>query len=81
MAIGEGTNDMAKTAERNGCWIRINRPGTDTCARDLDMVTGHALGLRLPKVESPAGVEWVARREPGLRLDCSIESALGVVNV
>jgi citrate lyase subunit beta/citryl-CoA lyase len=37
------------------------------------------LGLRIPKVESAADVAWVAERAPGVPLDCTIESARGVI--
>ncbi len=59
--------------------VRVNRPGTELCAADLGAVAGHAAGLRLPKVESAGDVAWVRERAPGVPLDCTIESALGVL--
>jgi citrate lyase subunit beta/citryl-CoA lyase len=71
---------VAEVAAATRCWVRINRALTDAGARDLEALHGKVGGLRLPKVESAADVEWVAARAPGVALDCSIESALGIVN-
>jgi len=60
-------------------WVRINAPHTDTAARDLAAVAGSACGIRIPKVESSADVDWVHQRAPGIPLICAIESARGVV--
>src|SRR6185312_11515513 len=40
---------------------------------------GRVSGIRIAKVESAADVAWVAERAPGVPLDCSIESARGVL--
>jgi citrate lyase subunit beta/citryl-CoA lyase len=72
---------VAETALANRCWVRVNRPLTDDCRRDIELVGGLVVGLRLPKVETAAEVEWVARRVPGVPLDCTIESARAVLNV
>ena len=61
------------------CWVRVNRARSEVCARDLDALAGSALGLRIPKVDSAADVEWVAERASGVPLDCTIESARGVL--
>jgi citrate lyase subunit beta / citryl-CoA lyase len=60
-------------------WVRVNRPMTETCERDLAAVAGRAAGLRIPKVESVEDVEWVRRRAPNLPLTATIESALGLL--
>src|SRR5262245_12948317 len=60
-------------------WVRINRPRSENAAADLEAVAGRCAGIRVPKVESVADVEWVAERVPEIPLTCSIESALGVV--
>jgi citrate lyase subunit beta/citryl-CoA lyase len=60
-------------------WVRVNRPMTETCERDLAAVAARAAGLRIPKVESVEDVEWVRRRAPNLPLTATIESALGLV--
>jgi citrate lyase subunit beta/citryl-CoA lyase len=70
---------VAAVAAERGCWVRVNRSGTDECARDLEAVAGVVLGLRVPKVESSADIAWVAERAPGVLLDCTIESARGVL--
>ena len=70
---------VAKVAAGRRCWVRVNKPGTDLCQRDLEAVAGVAAGLRLPKVESASDVAWVAERAPTALLDCSIESAHGVL--
>jgi citrate lyase subunit beta / citryl-CoA lyase len=59
--------------------VRVNRPGTPLCAADLAAVGGAASGLRLPKVESASDVAWVRQRAPGVPIDCTIESPLGVL--
>ncbi|MGA7912145.1 MAG: CoA ester lyase [Candidatus Dormiibacterota bacterium] len=71
---------VAEIAAVKRCWVRVNRPSTDECAIDLAVLEGKVAGFRLPKVESAADVAWVASRAPGMRLDCSIESARGVLN-
>ncbi len=70
---------VAEAAASRPCWVRVNRARTETCGRDLDALAGSVLGLRIPKVESAADVAWVAERAPGAPLDCSIESARGVL--
>jgi len=59
-------------------WVRINAVGTDWCAADLEAVGELAYGIRIPKTESVADVEWVSQRAPGKPLICAIESARGV---
>ena len=54
---------------------------TDDCARDLEVLAGLVLGFRLPKVETESDILWVAERAPNVTLDCTIESARGVVAV
>jgi citrate lyase subunit beta/citryl-CoA lyase len=61
-------------------WVRINGPHTELAVADLAAVSGRCAGIRIPKVESTADVEWVAERTAGTVLTCSVESALGVVN-
>jgi citrate lyase subunit beta / citryl-CoA lyase len=73
-------NLVARVAADRPCWVRVNRPRTELCERDLEAVAGVASGLRLPKVESAADVEWVAERAPRIPLDCFIESAKGVLH-
>jgi citrate lyase subunit beta / citryl-CoA lyase len=70
---------VAKVAAQRPCWVRVNRPLTDECERDLAALAGVAKGLRLPKVESASDVEWAAHLAPGLPLDCTIESARGLL--
>lgn len=60
-------------------WVRINRAGSDDAEADLAAIAGRCAGIRVPKVESPDDVRWVANRGGALPLTCSIESALGVV--
>jgi citrate lyase subunit beta / citryl-CoA lyase len=60
-------------------WVRVNTARTDDCAADLDAVAENALGIRIPKVESPEDVAWVAERAPGKPLICAIETARGVL--
>ena len=60
-------------------WVRVNTARTDMCAADLDAVAEHAYGIRIPKIESPDDVAWVAARAPGKPIICAIESARGVL--
>ena len=60
-------------------WVRVNAARTDRCAADLDAVGEHAYGVRIPKVESPDDVAWVAARASGKPVICAIESARGVL--
>jgi citrate lyase subunit beta/citryl-CoA lyase len=70
---------VAEVAATKPCWVRVNRARTETCERDLDSLAGLVLGIRIPKVESAAEVAWVAERAPDVPLDCTIESARGVL--
>ncbi len=70
---------VAEAAASRRCWVRVNKAHSETCARDLDALAGTVLGLRIPKVESAADVAWVAERAPDIPLDCTIESARGVI--
>ena len=56
-------------------WVRINTVRTDLAAADL----AAAAGIRIPKAESAADVQWVADRAPGTPLICAIESARGLL--
>jgi len=69
---------VADAAAARPCWVRVNRPTSPECARDLDALKDRVLGFRLPKVEGGSDVAWVAARAPGVALDCTIESARGV---
>jgi citrate lyase subunit beta/citryl-CoA lyase len=70
---------VGEVAAARPCWVRVNRARSEACERDLDRLAGSALGLRIPKVESAAEVAWVAERAPEVPLDCTIESARGVL--
>ncbi|HVA36415.1 MAG TPA: CoA ester lyase [Candidatus Dormibacteraeota bacterium] len=69
---------VVEALRRERAWVRVNAPGTERCAADVEAVAGLALGIRIPKVESAEEVAWVAARAPGLPLGCTIESARGV---
>jgi citrate lyase subunit beta / citryl-CoA lyase len=71
--------EMVALAASRPCWVRVNRAQSVDCERDLMVLSGKVLGLRLPKVENVAEVAWVAERAPGVPLDCTIESARGVL--
>jgi len=60
-------------------WVRVNAARTGWCEADLDAIADQALGIRIPKVESAADVEWVTARAPGTPIICAIESARGVL--
>lgn len=70
---------VAAVVQSNPCWVRVNKARTDECGRDLAALAGSVLGLRIPKAESMADVAWVAQRAPGTPLDCTVESARGVL--
>jgi citrate lyase subunit beta / citryl-CoA lyase len=70
---------VASVAANKPCWVRVNRARSEECERDLAALAGKVSGLRIPKVESAAEVAWVAERAPGVPLDCTIESARGVL--
>jgi citrate lyase subunit beta/citryl-CoA lyase len=72
---------VAETLAGHSAWVRVNAVGTVACARDLEVVGGLAAGLRVPKVETPAQVAWVAERAPGVPIVCIIESARGLAAV
>lgn len=71
---------VAEVAASRPCWVRVNRPLTDACRLDLEAIAGRVAGVRVPKVESASDVDWVKAIVPDTALDCTIESALGVLN-
>ena len=70
---------VAAVAAARACWVRVNRAQTEECERDLAALACKVSGIRIPKVESAAEVAWVAERAPGIQLDCTVESARGVL--
>ncbi|RFU18998.1 HpcH/HpaI aldolase/citrate lyase family protein [Geodermatophilus marinus] len=60
-------------------WVRVNAARTALCEADVAAVADLAYGIRIPKVESPDDVAWVADRAPGTPLICAIETARGVL--
>lgn len=76
---GRARELVAEVATSKPCWVRINRALSEECERDLAAVAGRVSGLRIPKVETAADVAWVAERAPGIPLDCTVESARGVL--
>ena len=78
-AMKDGARGLvAEVANVRRCWVRVNRPRTEACERDLEMLAESVIGFRIPKVEAVDEVAWVAARAPGVPLDCTIESAVGV---
>jgi citrate lyase subunit beta/citryl-CoA lyase len=70
---------VAEALLDNRAWVRVNAAQTPWCEADLEAVADRAFGIRIPKVESVADVEWVTRRAPGKPIICAIESARGVL--
>jgi citrate lyase subunit beta/citryl-CoA lyase len=70
---------VASVAAARTCWVRVNRARSAECERDLKALSSSVLGFRIPKVETADEVAWVAERAPGVPLDCTIESARGVL--
>lgn len=70
---------VTEVARSKSVWVRVNRPRTDDGELDLKALAGIVAGFRLPKVESASDLEWAAERAPGVRLDCTIETARGVL--
>jgi citrate lyase subunit beta / citryl-CoA lyase len=75
----EARDAAVETLRQAPCWVRVNRPGTDACEKDLRALAGLVRGFRIPKVESAGEVASVARLAPDVPLDCTIESARGVL--
>jgi len=76
---GDARRLVREAVRERPCWVRVNRPRSADCAKDLEALGDLVRGLRIPKVESAADVAWVAERVPGVLLDCSIESAAALV--
>ena len=70
---------VQQVATERRFWVRINPAGTVEAERDIEAVGGIVAGLRVPKVQCANDVLWVAERAPRVPLDCTIESARGVV--
>jgi citrate lyase subunit beta/citryl-CoA lyase len=70
---------VASVAAERPCWVRVNPAQTEECERDIAALAASVSGFRIPKVESAADVAWVEERAPGVAIDCTIESARGVL--
>jgi citrate lyase subunit beta/citryl-CoA lyase len=70
---------VAEVLADRSAWVRINAVGTAVAAADLAAIAGLAAGIRIPKVESAADVQWVHDRAPDTPLICAIESACGLM--
>ncbi len=70
---------VADVLTDRAAWVRVNAAHTPWCDADLAAVAENAFGIRIPKVESAADVEWVTARAPGKPIICAIESARGVL--
>jgi citrate lyase subunit beta / citryl-CoA lyase len=44
---------VARALAEHPAWVRVNAAGSDLCAADLDAVAGRALGIKIPKLETP----------------------------
>ena len=61
-------------------WVRINQPGTEDAEADLAAIGDLLTHARVPKVEDPAQIDWVAARAPKLVATLpAIESATGLL--
>lgn len=72
---------VTAAASRNSdkpIWVRVNAAGTADCERDLTALAGLAVRIRVPKVERPDDLDWIAERAPGLPLSAALETAVGV---
>ncbi len=69
---------VAATLLKHASWVRINRAGSDDARRDIDAVGADARGIRVPKVECAADIEWVHQLSPATPLIAIIETAVGV---
>jgi citrate lyase subunit beta / citryl-CoA lyase len=74
---------VLKSKPEKPIFVRVNAVGTELSAADIDAVRGrHLAGLRLPKTESVESVRLVAQTleelDSGARIQCLIESALGL---
>ncbi|MDQ0381039.1 HpcH/HpaI aldolase/citrate lyase family protein [Amycolatopsis thermophila] len=84
-AVGEDSKVAARDHVRawlddgNHAVVRINGAGTPWFDDDLDAVAGRALAVMVPKAESRASLDAIARRLPtGTGVIPLIETALGV---
>jgi citrate lyase beta subunit len=68
---------VAAVLTQRPAWVRINAVRTPLSAADLEAVAGLAAGIRIPKVESAADVEWVLDDDAGLRRQAEFARSLG----
>jgi citrate lyase subunit beta/citryl-CoA lyase len=78
-AKGTARAMVAEVLTDHPAWVRVNAARTPWCEADLAATADRAYGIRIPKVESAADVEWVTQRAPGKPIICAIESAKGVL--
>jgi citrate lyase subunit beta / citryl-CoA lyase len=61
-AKGQARVLVAGALAEHPAWVRVNAARSALCAADLDAVAGRALGIKIPKVETPEDVRCVADR-------------------
>jgi len=66
-------------AGRSRVSVRINAVRTRVAEEDLSAVAGTGVGIRVPKVEAPGDLDWVAVRAGEAPLLATIETARGLV--
>lgn len=61
-------------------WVRINAPGSADAEADLAVIGDLLTHARVPKVDDPAQLDWVAARAPRLAATLpAVESAAGLL--
>ncbi len=61
-------------------WVRVNAAGSAEADADLAVLGGLLTHVRLPKVEDPAAIDWLAARAPRLVATLpAVESAAGLL--
>jgi citrate lyase subunit beta/citryl-CoA lyase len=70
----------AEPTEGQQLWVRINAPGTADAEADLTAIGDLLTHVRVPKVDDPGQIDWVAARAPRLVATLpAIESAAGLL--
>ena len=70
----------AEPTEGQQLWVRINAPGSSDARADLAAIGDLLTHARVPKVDDPAQIDWVAARAPRLAATLpAVESAAGLL--
>jgi citrate lyase subunit beta/citryl-CoA lyase len=80
LTVAHVLREHARSPTEQQLWVRINAPGSADAEADLTAIGDQITHARVPKVDDPGQIDWVAARAPRLVATLpAIESAAGLL--